>query len=771
MKALALIALLLLSLITTAATEVPVFLHQDYNLVKEVDYLLDETNSLGLEELLQSNEWKAFDRKMVNFGFIKPTLWLRFKVVAQEEGDWVLHTTYPLLDFFESTGIINGRMGKTIYTGDLVDFSNRPINNPGFVFPYSLSKGDVLEVYLKIKTEGAAEVPLMFRSLASFNESEGGRHFMWGWANAVLIVMFFYNLFIFFIVRERVYFFYVLCVFFNTFGQGIFDGTWFQYIWPNTPHINNMMFPFFNGLMHFASLLFITEFLQIFKRDAWYKHYFKYLLICMASFPILSFFVSYQLIMVIEVLGALIMHSSGLLIGLYLSFKGETLAKLFTLAWSLFMLGNIVANLKGFGLLPSNWFTIYATQIGTFVEITILSMALAYRIEAVNKEKAAAQRESIKNLKRYQNLYRESLSGQFQLADDGRLVSVNPAFYKMLGYDSEQELLSLPRETRIEKLNINVEKFRNYLDELKQHDNMMSFETKLTSKNEGSRWYSISMMGVKEESGDVKYFEGSMISINELKENEEIKLNVIKDRMGALEHLVVGVCHEMNTPLGVATTGLSYLVKGNEELSEIFQSGELTKDKFSELLKDESEAIALIEENLNRLNVLIKKFRDISILQRNYELQDFKFKMVIEEQLVLHEALLKNVSVVVECAEDLCVNSYPKAISDMLAQFIENSVHHGFIDCESSEITIAIKRSSDALTIHYADNGKGISLEKQKDIFNPFYTTRRGSSENIGLGMFQVYNIVTQLLNGEISVSDESGGFGIMVSFPLDRMS
>jgi len=768
MKALTFIASLLLSFAATAATEVPVFLNQDYNLVKEVDYLFDETDALPLSYVRQSPHWKAFDRKLVNFGFIKPTLWLRFKVLAQEDGDWVLHTTYPMLDFYESTGFINGRVGKTIYTGDLVNFSNRPINNPGFVFPYKLSKGDVLEVYLRIKTEGAVEVPLIFRSLASFNESEGGRHFMWGWANAVLIVMFIYHLFIFSIVRERVYLFYVMCVFFSTFNQGIFDGTGFQYIWPNSPDINNLVFPFFNGIMHFAILLFITEFLQVFGRKAWYKHYFKCLLVFMAVIPILSLILSYQVIVVTEVFTSLIMYTSALLLGLYLSFKGEALAKLFTVAWSVLILGQICSVLKGLGLLPTNWFTMYVIQIGTFIGVSVLSMALAYRIEALNKEKSAAQKESIKNLKRYQNLYRESLSGQFQLADDGRLVSVNPAFYKMLGYESEQELSSLPREARIEKLNINIEKFRDYLGELKKHDNMMSFETKLTCKNEESRWYSISMMGVKEESGDVKYYEGSMIGINELKENEEIKLNAIKDRMGALEHLVVGVCHEMNTPLGVATTGLSYLVKGNEELTETFQSGELTKNKFSELLKDESEAIALIEGNLTRLNVLIKKFRDISILQRNYELNNFTFTKLIDEQLILHQGLLENISVVVLCPENLVLTSYPKAISNILGQFIENSIYHGFIDRQSNEITITVEKNSNELVVVYADNGRGISSEKQKDIFNPFYTTKRGSKENVGLGMFQVYNIVTQLLNGDISVGDVAEGFEVIVRFPIE---
>ncbi len=751
-----------------AAKVIPVSLDQDYNLVQEVDYLLDASEALSLKEAMQSPNWQGIERRIINFGFIKGAVWLRFKVLAQEDGDWVLNTPYSQLDFVQSTAIINGQIGHTITTGDLVKFSARPVNHPGFVFPYTLSKGDILEVFIKAKSEGSVEVPLNFLSLASFDESDSIRNFIMGWVTATLVVMLFYNLFIFFIVRERVYLFYVICVFCNLVAQGVYSGTWFQYVWPNFPQINNFMLPTFFGLLIFSNLLFISEFLQLFKRSLACNRYFKFLFICLASFPLLNLFLPYQLTIMIQVIGALIMHISCWVVGVYLSYKGEVLARLFALAWTIYIIGMLITNFKTLGYLPTNWFTSYCVQLGSFVEVIILAMALAYRIEAANKAKVSAQHDSIQNLTRYQNLYRDSLSGQFQLANSGRLKSVNPAFYKMLGYDSEKELLSLSRETRSDRLNIDVEKLTHYMNDLKSHDNMVSFETQLTSKNEDNRWYSISMMGVKEDNGDIKYYEGSMISINELKENEHIKLSAVKDRMEALEHLVVGVCHEMNTPLGVVTTGISHLTEDNKELNTIFKSGELTKEKFSEILTSESEAVTLIESNVARLNSLIKKFRNISISQSHYKLQEFNITTMIDEQLLLQKALLTNVSVVVDCPKNISINNYPQALADIIGQFIENSVRHGFIDSESSKITITIKRSSEELTIHYSDNGKGISLDKQKEIFNPFYTTKRGSSENVGLGMFQVYNIVTQLLKGQVQVNDVNNGFEIVVCFPIN---
>ncbi len=56
--------------------------------------------------------------------------------------------------------LLSRKVGKTVVTGDQVKFSSRPTNNPGYVFTYNLSKSDELEVYIKVNTLGAAEVPL-----------------------------------------------------------------------------------------------------------------------------------------------------------------------------------------------------------------------------------------------------------------------------------------------------------------------------------------------------------------------------------------------------------------------------------------------------------------------------------------------------------------------------------------------------------------------------------------------------------------------------------
>ena len=67
----------------------------------------------------------------------------------------------------------------------------------------------------------------------------------------------------------------------------------------------------------------------------------------------------------------------------------------------------------------------------------------------------------------------------------------------------------------------------------------------------------------------------------------------------------------------------------------------------------------------------------------------------------------------------------------------------------------------------FSDNGKGVKNENIRKIFEPFYTTKRGQGGS-GLGLHIVYNIVTQTLNGRVSVNSIVGeGTTFTINFPL----
>jgi signal transduction histidine kinase len=98
---------------------------------------------------------------------------------------------------------------------------------------------------------------------------------------------------------------------------------------------------------------------------------------------------------------------------------------------------------------------------------------------------------------------------------------------------------------------------------------------------------------------------------------------------------------------------------------------------------------------------------------------------------------------------DLIINTFPGVWAQIITNFIDNSIAHGFApDSREKEIRITVN-VTDTFNFTYSDNGVGMSSEQIKRVFEPFYTTKRGQG-GTGLGMSICYNLVTQKLQGSI---------------------
>ena len=122
----------------------------------------------------------------------------------------------------------------------------------------------------------------------------------------------------------------------------------------------------------------------------------------------------------------------------------------------------------------------------------------------------------------------------------------------------------------------------------------------------------------------------------------------------------------------------------------------------------------------------------------------------------------------IDCAQDLSIQSMPGAISQILTNLIMNSLIHAFDENEQGKIIIKFVVESGKLCWNYSDNGKGMSPEIVKQIFNPFFTTRRKDGGS-GLGLHIVYNLVTQTLHGKVGCDSKPGsGTDFNIEIPLD---
>ena len=87
----------------------------------------------------------------------------------------------------------------------------------------------------------------------------------------------------------------------------------------------------------------------------------------------------------------------------------------------------------------------------------------------------------------------------------------------------------------------------------------------------------------------------------------------------------------------------------------------------------------------------------------------FNVKDYIDEVLLSLRPKLKKTSHRIEvlCDEHLVIESYPGAFSQILTNFIINSLVHGFDADQAGQIRIEVARTNDTLELRYTDNGKG----------------------------------------------------------------
>jgi signal transduction histidine kinase len=243
------------------------------------------------------------------------------------------------------------------------------------------------------------------------------------------------------------------------------------------------------------------------------------------------------------------------------------------------------------------------------------------------------------------------------------------------------------------------------------------------------------------------------------------------EKMASLGSLVAGVAHEINTPVGIGVTASSLLEEKTQQINKLHASGKMKRSDLEKYLKAANDASASILSNLNRAADLIRSFKEVAVDQSNEARRSFRVKDYINNVLLSLRPQLKKTAhnVQIECPENLKINSYPGAFSQIITNLVMNSLLHGFTGIDRGEIQIKFSRTDADYRLMYSDNGVGMDENTRRNIFDPFFTTKRASG-GTGLGMYIVFNLVTQTLNGKINCESEpEKGTFIAIKIPLNQ--
>ncbi|NKF49810.1 HAMP domain-containing histidine kinase [Shewanella sp. WXL01] len=248
---------------------------------------------------------------------------------------------------------------------------------------------------------------------------------------------------------------------------------------------------------------------------------------------------------------------------------------------------------------------------------------------------------------------------------------------------------------------------------------------------------------------------------------------VTNEKMASLGALVAGVSHEINTPIGIAVTISSTFESRIKEFMTKANSGEVTMEDLEQFEAESLEGLEIMLRSLNKAAELIHSFKRVAIDQSSEVRREFNLFEVINEVLntVKHQIKTKQYVVNLNGDQDVLIDSYPGPLGQVITNLFNNAVLHGFDGSDSGEINISISKTcSKWVQIIFADNGKGIPKDHVAKVFDPFFTTKMGKGGS-GLGMNIVYNIVSGMLGGEISLSSsqdaDTHGTQFTINIPL----
>ena len=337
------------------------------------------------------------------FGFTEGAYWFHAEVfnANAREQRWLLVLHYPLLDNVDVyLRYPDGRV-QYMASGDSLPFSARSIRYRHPNFWVDLPARTRVEVLVRVSSRSSLQVPLALYTPTAFAELERDSQMGIGLFYGILLALFCYNLVLWLSLRDASHFWYM----FHVAGFGLvmlcLNGLSFEYLWPNSPWLANHAIPLSMAISQVAMHQFCRVFLELPERQPKANTASLTIIAFYVLMGLASLVVDYRLVvkpMTLAVFPGALFIMALTIVSIR---QGYAPAKVFLMAWGFLLLGTALYASVSFGLLQKGFFTEYGIQIGSALEMILLSFALAYRYARLRSENETLVREHNEQLERH----------------------------------------------------------------------------------------------------------------------------------------------------------------------------------------------------------------------------------------------------------------------------------------------------------------------------------------------------------------------------------
>ncbi|MFK7861593.1 MAG: 7TM diverse intracellular signaling domain-containing protein [Granulosicoccus sp.] len=374
--------------------------------IQSLAYLEDIDRTKSTADVLQErHSFTSTSDDSLNFGLTHSAYWIWISVEKPDEStpSVLVEVGYPHLDLLDVYQVDNNRAQLRYQLGDTVPFGTRPVKDRMFLIPVHFEgENQSADVLLRVESEGTIQLPLSVKTQKQFQSHVRNEQLVLGLYYGILLGVLAYNFLLAVGLKEPVIVYYCSYAVCQSLFQFTQNGLAFEYFWPGWVQLNQISIVLLACLSLLLSTRFTHLFLNITRENS--PKLFAAFRVAEYVFAILAistlFFDRMLMIKLVAVacsLGGSFMFVTALVIYM----RGDQNARFYLMAWSLLIFGVIIYASKALGLLPENFFTVHAVQIGSVIEMILLSYALADRFNRLRDENIKVQNEAKATLEKH----------------------------------------------------------------------------------------------------------------------------------------------------------------------------------------------------------------------------------------------------------------------------------------------------------------------------------------------------------------------------------
>lgn len=674
---------------------------------------ISQSDTIGINSVIKKdNEFKKPVSNIINIGNYPNAVWIKTIVPAtidiQAYSNILIDQ--PRLKQAEVYFVKDNKVLKKIQYNNytLVASVKTSGNLKTFKIPRDIAALNPV-IYIKLHSDDVVISPVFISKASNLLELFSLRDVFFGIYTGIMLIMFAYNLFLYFSVKDVSYLNYIFCILFTWLTQTTIQGYFDKYFYIDNLWFNNISIILFSNLGLIASILFTKSFLNT-KKNTARLHKVLNILLVLTVISTIILFMGYKKVsfigMQVSIFGGSIVTFISALNAYYKrDFKP---AGYYLASWSFLFIGMMIFILKDYEIIRYSIFSTYSVQFASVLEVLLLSFALADRINFFKNQNELAQKQALLVLKENERLVREQ------------------------NIELEQKVNERTTELQNTNSSLNVA-----LTNLKDAQSQLVDAEKMAALGQLTA-------GIAHEINNPINFVTSNIKPLQL------DIDDLKEIITKYEQVDYSRTDVM------------------EQIQEI----EAFKKQIDlEFINNEIESLLTgITDGAKRTAEIIRSLRNFSRLDED-DLKPIDINEGLHSTLVLvKNSVPDNVKVVKDFGNLPKVECLPGKINQVFMNLISNAIQAIKSNGKNREeelLTIRTFYEDNHVKISIKDTGTGMTDEVKHKIFEPFFTTKE-VGEGTGLGLSIVFSIIEKH-KGHIDVlSKIDQGTEFIITLPVN---